>query len=550
MFRTRRLMLVQVRKEEAGLVVRVSALFALCGIAMTLAANTKDGLFLDRVGAEHLPPMYVALGIVSFLFLMAYTSGLKRFADRRVVFAVSVPVALAVVVLGERALLLLKMDAAVVPVVWLTVEVITAFMLLISWNISGEVNDTLQAKRLFPVYVSAAVAGRFTGNAITSPLNLLLGTENLLIVYAVVVLLAAWLIYIITQRYAPPRPRQVIAVGLLDDLREGFAAIRQTPLLKLVAYATVVNATLAFMVSFLFNTAVQDAIPTDRAGFLGQFYTVTTVVIFVISFFLASRLYARLGLINSFLILPASYLVVFILLAINRTILPAAVGQFVKFIALYAVADGALNAIFNVIPATSRGQVRTFNSAVAQQVGIVLSGFFIILTQLLLSPDQVVILGLALAVTGSVLVWRMHGEYGDALVQALKAGRFEVFTADEGSLFANFEGHAGAIELAINTLHDDQPASRVLGANLLALMHARSAVPALIAAAEDPDAEVRSEVINALAELNAQEAVNVIQSRLGDEDYRVRVAALRALPQVAPEASDILISGDQALPAR
>lgn len=555
MLKMRRLNLLQVRASETPLVTLVGALFALIGMGMTISANAKEALYIDYIGASKLPRMYVALGLLTFLFMMGYRTLLSRYAEHRMRIAIAVPVGLALLLIIGRMLFYYNMQDTVVPFIWLGVEMVTVFMLLIGWNIAGEVNDTQQAKRLFPIYVSAAIGGRLLGNALTDPLESLIGTASLLYVYAGLVLIATYVLYRIMTGFPVARASASHqATGVLEEIRNGFSAIREMPLLRLVALTSVLNAALAFMVSFTFSNAVQVAVPTDRAGFFGNFYTVTTLVILLVSFFLASHLYARLGFINSLLILPVSYMVSFAgLVALTfvpflhsipffkSNLWPSAGAQFVKFVVLYAVADGALNAVFNVIPSNRRSQVRTFNIAVAQQTGVVLSGVLIILTDTILTQKQVLIGGLLLAVVSAVLVWQMRQEYAGALIEALEAGRFEVFSASQQSPFTRYKGHATAINLARKALHDsDNAATRLVGAQMLDHMQADSARQDLLQALNDPDAEVIGAAIDALAALQAREAIPRIIERVGHGDYRVRLSALRALRKLLPSVTEQL----------
>lgn len=64
------------------------------------------------------------------------------------------------------------------------------------------------------------------------------------------------------------------------------------------------------------------------------------------------------------------------------------------------------------------------------------------------------------------------------------------------------------------------------------------ALPALIAALKDPQADVRDRAAQALARMGppAQEAVPALVAALNDTDWRVRRSAARALGQIGPGA--------------
>src|SRR5258708_23741269 len=139
-------------------------------------------------------------------------------------------------------------------------------------------------------------------------------------------------------------------------------------------------------------------------------------------------------------------------------------------------------------------------------------------------------------------MWGMRCGYAEAVVDALRAGRFEVFAAGS-TAFAGFQGDASAIRVAVNALNDTRASMRRLGAEMLMKMGAVSAVPALLTALQDSDAEVRGMAARALGELEAPHATDAVVSLLHDPDPSVRVSALQTLPRLLPIPSSTIPAG-------
>jgi HEAT repeat protein len=196
---------------------------------------------------------------------------------------------------------------------------------------------------------------------------------------------------------------------------------------------------------------------------------------------------------------------------------------------LGGVAGTAYSTFFNVVPPERRGQVRSFDSGVPEQIGVALSGALLILGERVLTSEQIFVLGMFVALACGALVWRMRQSYGEALIAALRAGRFEVFAAGERA-FAGFSGNADAIRVAVAALRDPKPSTRRLAVEMLARLHAVPAAGDIARLAGDPDAEVRAAAILALADLGARDQANALVVALGDADPHVRESALRALP--------------------
>jgi HEAT repeat protein len=553
MLATRLASLLQIRPGEERRVALVAALFALIEAGRGLGSNAADALFFRRFGVENLPYMFLLLGATNFLVSLTYAAGLGRFDKRR--FFVTILPALAAVLLVERAAIGLDPSAgsgqgaaALYPVLWISVNIISSVLGLLTWNIAGEVCDARQAKRLFSLFVSAGILGGVAGNFATGPIARLLQTQNLLIVYAAILLAALALTRAITRQFFRPAHRREAGASFLDEVRAGFDYVRGSPLFKIMAVAAVLFSILYFSISFPFSKAVSTALPGEAevAGFLGVFSGIVTAVTFFVSLFVANRLYTRLGVVNAVFLLPFAYLIGFVLFAVDYSLASAVVARSLQLVVLGGIAGTAYSTFFNVVPSDRRGQVRSFDSGVPEQIGVALSGVLLILGERVLSTTQIFVMGMIVAAACGALVWRMRREYGAALVGALRAGRFEVFGAGERA-FAGLRGDANAIRVALAALADPKPSIRRLAAEMLARMQAASAAPTLIDALRDADPDVRVAAMRALSELGASEAAHALVALLGDAEPRVRSGALEALTRLQPQGAPAVLSAIESL---
>ncbi|MCC7207437.1 MAG: HEAT repeat domain-containing protein, partial [Anaerolineae bacterium] len=197
------------------------------------------------------------------------------------------------------------------------------------------------------------------------------------------------------------------------------------------------------------------------------------------------------------------------------------------------VGDGAYGALFNVVPAEKRAQVRAFDSGVPAQIGTILSGVLLILGERVLNTTQIFVMGMIVAVACGGVVWRMRRSHVAALVDALRAGRYDVFTSGEG-VFSRFQGDADALRVVIAALDDPRAATQQLAAEMLARMGATTAAPYLIARLDATTPDVKAVFVRALAALGAREAAEPVAALLADPSPQVRKAALDALPRLYP----------------
>jgi HEAT repeat protein len=536
---TRLAAFLQIRSGEAQLVGFVAALFALIEAGRGLGGNAADALFYTRFGVEYLPYMFMLLGAANFMVSLTYAASLGKFDQRR--FFVVILIALAVVILIERAAIALDV-AALYPVLWISINIISSIVGLLSWNIAGAVCDARQAKRLFAIFVSAGILGSVIGNFITGPLAQILGTQNLLILYAIVLFACAWFARSIIRRFFKPIAKHGETTSFIAEVRAGFDYVRASSMFKLMAVGSVLFSILYFSISFPFSTAVSASFSTEAevAGFLGVFSGIATAITFFVSLFVASRLYARIGVVNAVLLLPIAYLAGFVLFALNFSLINAALARLLQLIVLGGIAGTAYSTFFNVVPADKRGQVRSFDSGVPEQIGVALSGMLLILGQRVLTTTQIFIMGMLGSIVCGALMWRLRRSYGQALLAALRAGRVDVFAGNDRA-FAGVQGDANALHIVTQALRDRKPSTRRIALELLARLHVRAAAPDIVPLLRDPDRDVRLAAIRTLGDLEVSETASSIIALLKDDEAEVRAAALQVLPDIFPPITRPLI---------
>jgi HEAT repeat protein len=530
--------LLNVRAEEGRLVTLVALLFGCIQAGQGMGDNAATALFLLRYGVDFLPYMYLFLGVLTFASTLAYAAALGRFDKGR--FFPMLVAGFIGLLLFERTAILLRLPV-LYPVLWLTINGAGMILGTFVWNIAGEVCDTRQAKRLFPLFASAGILGSVMGNAVTGVIARLLGTDNLLILYAVLLVFAFYLTRTIALGYFRKGKISKAKSNFWDDLRAGFDYVRASMLLRLIAYASVLFSVLFFAVSFPFSEVITKSFSDEAgiAGFFGLFNSITTAVTFFVSLFLASRIYTKLGIINGVFLMPLTYIFSFAVFAVFYNLNGASTARFAQQVILSGIAGTAWNALFNVIPSQKRGQVLAFNNGVPSQIGVVLSGVLLIVAKQALTTQQIFLMGTVLAIVCGILIWRMRAAYAQALVDALQAGRVEVFSENEAS-FSGLQGDAAAFDVAIRALDDTKVTTRRLAAEMLGRMQLDSAIPHLTRLLSDPAPAVRAVAVSSLGTLRADSAIENIISLLDDDNEQVRQEVLKAILSLNASATPAL----------
>jgi HEAT repeat protein/predicted MFS family arabinose efflux permease len=520
------------------MVVLLIGLMLFTSAGGSIGGNGIEALFFARFGVQFLPYMYMALGVITLITSLAITALLSRVARERLY--IILPLALALLLIGERALLALNQNWAY-PVLWLGMNVKGSLQGLLTWGLAGVACDTRQAKRLFPLFSAGGILGAVVGGLGTQSLANWLHSENLLLVWAGALFLAFFVSRALVSH--SPAPKSVARraarrrrTRLIDEIQQGYQFVRQSPLMRWMSAAVVLFAMLFFSLAFPFSKAATTQFPDADAlaGFLGLFQGLSTGAAFLASLFLVNRLFARFGILPMILVFAVIYLIGFGVVAIYASFPALVVFRFVQTFWLSGIAGTAYQAVFNVVPPARRDQTRAFIDGVPGQAGTVIAGLILVIGEQALQPQQLYFIGLGAAVLMTVVMWQALRAYSGALVAALRAGQPLVFSAgSEEEPFGGFQRDGAAVAATVAGLSDPDPVIRRVSAEILGNLSAPEATPALINALADADAHVRAASLRALAHAQAAPALLEVSMCLADPEPEVRAQAVEALRHLA-----------------
>jgi HEAT repeat protein len=540
--RTRLAALLHIRDGEGRLVALVMALMFLPSAGAAIGVSSAESLFLSRVGAQALPGLYIVLGLVTVMATLGMTALLGRVAPARTYLIM--PVVLALLLGGARFLVEIDFDG-IYRTLWVTVFVIDTFSRLVTWGIAGISFDTRQAKRLYPLFVAAGILGFALGGLFTSVLVHVLGTENLLLAWAGLLLVTLVLARMIARetgsiQSAPmERLRRRRSGRLRDDLQAGFQYVRQSRLIFWTAVSAVFFQALYFLLAFPFSRAVEAAHPVEdeMTAFLGIFRGATTGTALLVTLLVATRFNARYGLMAGFLTLAVFDLVGFSAMSIASPFAAIVAFRFLHEVWQTGITRTAWYALFNVVPPVRREQTRLFVNGVCLQAGVILVGITLLVGREFLHPQQLFIIGAVVAGLTLFAVFQARQAYLSALVDALRAGRPQVFSNEEDP-FSSFQQDAAAMNVAMTGLSDPDPAVRRVAADILSNLNVPEAAPSLVDALADGDVDVRIAALPALARLNVTSAWDDVVNCLSDPEAEVRARAVAALRRLAKDGND------------
>ena len=508
--------------------------------------SATDGLFFAHSGADKLPVMLVIAGGLLFVTSIIVTALLGLLSRRRLFLMI--PLISAATLLIERVLVA-TVASWIYPVLWLTAAVVVLLQWLFTWGLLGIVVNTRQAKRLFPLFGAGAILGVVIGGLLTKPLADVVGAENLLFVWAACLVAASLVGRALVGGGPSPvgvrkRSRQPM-VKPFDEMQQGFRFVRSSSVMKWMSLAAILFSVLYFSLYLPFSRAASDhyASADVLAGFFGLFSAVTTAAALITSLFLTNRMITRFGVTAMLLVLALIYLAGFGVLIVSGTFVTLVVIRFVQMLWSQAVANPAWEAVINVVPPVRRDQTRAFLNGGPTQLGTVIAGLIQLFGLRRLSPIQLYAIGSVTAGLLTFAMWKVGRAYSTALMDALRAGRPQVFpTVADDAPFTGRQVDASAVATVVAGASADDVRVRRAAVEILGDLPDREAAAVLRTTVRDPDATVRSTALRSLARAGDAGAVPVAMEALVDPEPAVRLAAIRAvdaLADVAPAVDPI-----------
>lgn len=526
---------LEVRASELDQIRRLFVASLLVGLALVTFFSGSNALFIDQVGADALPWVYLVNAALVVAAGLGYAAWSRRASTVTVLLSSIGVLAATVMLLWVWVSLSGGQAAAFALAVWFRFLFIFGFLGL--WEVASAVFDVRQAKRLFPAIALGAMLAFMVGGAAVSFVASLIGTEQLILLSAIF-----FVLYGVAFRSAaagadlerlddapPATPRDIISDRFSRDL----ALMRSITIL------------LVFITEFVFYEQVEANFASDEgiARFLGLFLAGGTLAMVIVTATISSRFIARFGIGVGLATMPAGLLLSALVMGgyglafgIDRIFFVlAVVANVVNMVLANAIETPVGAVMYQPMSADKRMPVRVavdgwLGSVALVVVGLLLLGFQALDTASVL-PFVWLLAGVGVA--GVVLARRLYQDYIDALGTATtlafgSGGSSDMLAAvDEGHglLHAGLMGDDPAAAFAIASLVqdlDDHPL--------------RFVVPELIANTDDDVALVGVAAIGRSGDTAQVGRLLALVADAG-RSSRLRASALDAVYRLDPDTA-------------
>lgn len=409
---------------------RRKALFAAACAALTISGQiagkaARDAIFLGQFHVTKLPALLVVSSIISIGAAVAIARAMAWRSPARLIPRINI--ASAALLLVEWWLLRHIPGPAAIAV-YIHQSVLGAILVSGFWSVIGETFDPRTARRVMGTVGAGATLGGIIGAVIAERAAVVLGTNGVLPVLAVVQLAAAWGLVVLAGPAAPsPAPAAAAAAppAVADTLRN----VVRVALLRQLATLVVLGTIAAAMLDYVFKARASAAFSgADLLRFFAAFYGGVGVITALVQWTVGRVALERWGVARTIGALPAA-VAAFGAAALAIPGLASTVAARASENALRnSLYRQAYEALYTPLPSRERRSTKTVVDVGVERVGDALGGALVALALLAGAAAAFVLLAgaVALSLAGVWVAGRVQASYVDALERGLRARAIEL----------------------------------------------------------------------------------------------------------------------------
>jgi AAA family ATP:ADP antiporter len=525
-----------IRRGERSLAMLFFIYFFLLMASEYAVKSVRQASYIDIVGAQNLPYVYLLLAVLSFPALLLYSKLTRRFDDPTLIVAATllriVGLVLFFWLFGRTTGWLL----AFVFYLWTTL----GFGLAVSqfWSFANDVFDARQARRLFAFVGAGGLLGGIPGGQMARLATAWAGTRYTLLAAGLLLLVVVALVVVINR--ARPRSEGDATRARLARARQdkgSFQVLKGSRLLGLIALLMLLMVVVSQTVDLQFNWVIQQHTTTldQRTSVMGNFYTLMGVIGFIVQLLFTQRIHRGLGVGVGMRVLPVSVGVTTVLLLLSFGVFPAGVVVLAWVLRLsetslrHSVEQATRELLFLPVGQELRRRAKGFIDVFVQRLGEGVGAVLLFpVTFALIGIGQVGWLTLVLVALWLWVTVAARREYVATFRRSLKSGtdarRATIDTRDLTTIMT-----------LVQSLGSADARQVLLSLELLTAYGEGKLVPPLLLHHEN--AEVRCKTLEVLAEAGRTDALALIEQRMTDDDPEVRSVAIRTVAALRGESA-------------
>ncbi|MCQ6563020.1 Npt1/Npt2 family nucleotide transporter [Paenibacillus mendelii] len=519
------------RKEYVKVLLLFGYLFCVTA-ASTTGRTTADALFLSRFDNSFLSFMYLPQALTMIVTGILYQRYFHKVRLETFILAL-IPL-ISLLVLLSRIGVGLELRW-VFPVIYIGYDVFNFLMIVCFWQFATSVMDQRKAKRTIGIVGSGGIAGAILSGFGLKAFVPLIGTSNLIYLYAFLQLLALFIVIYLVRisrstaaaRPAAPPPSRAAAARQVQSKSGLF---QNVPHLKYIAILTAVVVLSLTLIDYQFKVILRGTLQNEElAGFMGSFYGFSGLIALAVQLFAAGRILSRFGVMAALLVFP----IILAAGSLGVLILPV--------LAMAAVVKGSDKVVGDTLYASVnqlvmfpirpewRAKAKGFVDGVVKNGAKGLAAVCLLVFTPLMNAEQFSYIVLVLLAVGIFAALKVKKAYLHTLMESLRTGGDDLEKAE-----LNFMDPA-SLRILTDALTNPDKQQALYALRILRGTAAFDLSPYIEGLLQHADSEVRTEVLSDIEASTPPGLEEQVRGMLAVSDIQIRRKALLALAAYADE---------------
>ncbi len=508
---------------------RAFPIFAYLFLIMSSSVASKaarDALFLDRYRAIDLPYVDIAIAVLVGVAASAYIRFGQRTNLRNLQLGSLIFFALNALVFWLWSIATEAESGVMFVVIYLWVGVFSVLAPSQVWTLANHVMTTREAKRSFGFIGSGAILGWIVGGFATRAGVSRFGTENMLALVALSLVICAGIVWWIWRERPSYVGHDTPASGTEKPsfpLWSSFSLVRHSPYLRAIAALIVISAVTTTVAGWQFKAIAKAAVPNtdDLAMFFGTFNMIAGLMSLLLQLLLTGRVLRTLGVGPALFIVPTAMLMGSTGVLLLGSIVAASALKASDQVLRYSIDKSTVELLYLPVPAAQTFRVKSFIDTVVYRAGDATGGLMVLLLAAGLgwSPAQVSVAGIVLAGAWMIAAFVARQQYVENLRESIHQHRVDyerasmpVMDRDTTQMISSrLKGNTREIAYALS---------------LFEMSHDRKVHPAVRGLLTHEQPEIRQQAIRLLGRAGDATVKDQVEQLLRDPNLAVRTEAL------------------------
>ena len=369
--------LFDVRKGEHARTLLMSLYLLFVMVAYYILKPVSAAMFLNKFNIDKLPYLYILIagggGVLAYFYTrVALKSSLTAAVSWTMLIAVACLIALWWLIGLNLPWMLYVFN------IWVSLFSIVLFSQ--GWLVAANMFDSRQAKRLYGLLGLGAIVGATIGSAVTTLTVKIVGTRNLILACAVMVVLA-FLAFLGAVRQGGASLAQARAADtekLEFSARDIFASVGRHRHLQLIIAIILLTFIVDELVDFQFQAVAKHSFRGDHlTAFFGGFFFYLNLISLVLQLFFTAWIVRHIGVGGTLLIMPVSIMVGSLAAAAVPGLISAVILRFSEAVNRYTFNRTGMELLFLPLPSGLKNRTKAFVDIFVDRFGRGLAGILL-----------------------------------------------------------------------------------------------------------------------------------------------------------------------------